>query len=195
MSLREKQKLNSYCGLFIRAKMTVPNLITGLRIILAPIFIIYLIRKDLPAALVIFVIAGLSDGADGLIARLLDQKSRLGAYLDPLADKILLVAAFVVLSVHRFVPPWLTVMAISRDVLILLGVLILFLNGGEIVIRPSLVSKITTCFQLGTIFVVLSKDYIPQFHQINTPLFWLTGLFTITSGLHYMYYWFKIMSE
>lgn len=195
MSLREKQKLNSYCGLIIRAKMTVPNLITGLRIILAPIFIIYLIRKDLPAALVIFVIAGLSDGADGLIARLLDQKSRLGAYLDPLADKILLVAAFVVLSVHRFVPPWLTVMAISRDVLILLGVLILFLNGGEIVIRPSLVSKITTCFQLGTIFVVLSKDYIPQFHQINTPLFWLTGLFTITSGLHYMYYWFKIMSE
>jgi len=175
--------------------MTVPNLITGLRIILAPIFIIYLIRKDLPAALVIFVIAGLSDGADGLIARLLDQKSRLGAYLDPLADKILLIAAFVVLSVHRFVPPWLTVMAISRDVLILLGVLILFLNGGEIVIRPSLVSKITTCFQLGTIFVVLSKDYIPQFHHINTPLFWLTGLFTITSGLHYMYYWFRIMSE
>jgi cardiolipin synthase (CMP-forming) len=175
--------------------MTLPNLITSLRIILAPIFIIYLIREDFPAALVIFIIAGLSDGADGLIARVFNQKSRLGSYLDPLADKILLIAAFVVLSVRHFIPPWLTVMAISRDILILLGVLILFLNQMDIIIRPSIVSKITTCLQLGTVFMVLSRDYLPQLYRFNTALFWLTGLFTIISGLHYMYYWFKVMGE
>jgi cardiolipin synthase len=175
--------------------MTLPNLITSLRIILAPIFIIYLIRGDFPAALVVFIIAGVSDGADGLIARLFNQKTRLGSYLDPLADKILLVAAFVVLSVRHFVPPWLTVMAISRDVLILLGVLILFLNRMNIAIRPSLLSKTTTCLQLGTIFVVLSRDYLPQIYRFNTQLFWVTGFFTVTSGLHYMYCWFKMMGE
>jgi len=175
--------------------MTLPNLITGLRIILAPIFVIYLIRDDFPTALVIFIIAGVSDGADGLIARVFNQRSKLGSYLDPLADKILLVAAFVVLTVRHFIPPWLTVMAISRDILILLGVLILFLNRMDIIIRPSILSKITTCLQLATIFMVLSRDYLPQFYRFNTPLFWLTGLFTITSGLHYMYYWFKVMGE
>jgi len=175
--------------------MTVPNLITSLRIILVPIFVIYLIREDFAAALVVFIIAGVSDGVDGLVARLFNQKSRLGSYLDPLADKILLVAAFVVLSVRHFIPPWLTVMAISRDVLILLGVLILFLNRMDIAMRPSLLSKTTTCLQLGTIFVVLSRDYLPQVHRFNAPLFWLTGFFTISSGLHYMYYWFKLMGE
>jgi cardiolipin synthase len=175
--------------------MTLPNLITCLRIILTPIFVIYLIREDFHGALVIFIIAGLSDGADGLIARLFNQKSRLGSFLDPLADKILLVAAFVVLSVRHFIPPWLTVMAISRDVLILLGVLILFLNRMDVVFRPSIISKITTCLQLGTIFMVLSRDYLPRFYHFNTPLFWLTGLFTIISGLHYMYYWFKVIGE
>ncbi len=175
--------------------MTVPNLITSLRIILAPIFIIYLIREDFTAALILFIIAGLSDGADGLIARLFNQKSKLGSYLDPLADKILLIAAFVVLAVHGFIPPWLTVLAISRDILILLGVLFFFLNGMDIVIRPSLASKITTCLQLGTIFIVLARNSLPQLTELETPLFWITGLATITSGLHYMYYWFKLMSE
>ena len=175
--------------------MTLPNLITSLRIILAPIFVIYCIREDFLAALFVFVIAGLSDGADGLIARWFNQKSTLGAYLDPLADKILLVTAFVVLSVRHFIPPWLTVMAISRDILILLGVLILFLNRMDITIRPTLLSKVTTCLQLGTVFMVLSKDYFPLFFHLKIYVFWLTGIFTITSGLHYMHYWFRVMGE
>jgi len=175
--------------------MTLPNLITSLRIILAPIFIIYLIREDFPGALIVFIIAGLSDGADGLIARVFNQKSTLGSYLDPLADKIFLVAAFIVLSVRHFIPPWLTVTVISRDVLILLGVLIIFLNRMDIGIRPSVLSKITTCLQLGTIFVVLSKNYFPLFFHFNPYIFWLTGFFTVTSGLHYMYYWFRVMGE
>ncbi|HBF42478.1 MAG TPA: CDP-diacylglycerol--glycerol-3-phosphate 3-phosphatidyltransferase [Desulfobacteraceae bacterium] len=175
--------------------MTIPNLITSIRIILAPIFIIYLINGKFLSALIVFIIAGLTDAADGLVARLFDQKSKLGSYLDPLADKILLVAAFITLSVMGLIPSWLTVVVISRDILILLGVLILFLNGTDFVIRPSIWSKVTTCLQLGTVFIVLSKDYSMLFRQINIYLYWITGLFTISSGLHYMRHWFRMIGE
>ena len=180
--------------------MTVPNLITTMRLILAPIFIIYLINDQLLSALVVFVIAGVSDGLDGLVARIFDQKSKLGAYLDPLADKLLLVAAFVVLSVRGFLPPWLTVLVISRDVMILLGVLVLFLNRLEFKIKPTIVSKITTCLQFVTVIAVLSKDYItkdyiPYSQKLYFYLFCLTALFTISSGLHYIHYWFRMTGE
>jgi len=178
-----------------KIRMTIPNLITSIRIILAPIFVIYLINDRFLSALVVFIFAGLSDGADGLLARLLHQKSKLGAYLDPLADKILLIAGFVVLSVRGFVPPWLTVTVISRDVLILLGVLILFLNGTKFKIRPSVLSKMTTCLQIGTVLLVLSKNHFQPLSQISDYLFWVTGVFTITSGLHYMSYWFRLIGD
>ncbi len=179
----------------MRRTITIPNLITALRIILAPIFIIYLINENLAAALVIFVIAGVSDGADGMVARLFNQKSRLGSYLDPLADKLLLVASFVVLGWKKFVPVWLTVLVISRDVMILLGVLIVFLTRHSFTANPSILSKLTTCLQLLTVFVVLARDLLPSVVHLLTPLFWITGLFTVVSGLHYMHYWFGIMSE
>ncbi|OQX63417.1 MAG: CDP-diacylglycerol--glycerol-3-phosphate 3-phosphatidyltransferase [Deltaproteobacteria bacterium] len=175
--------------------MTVPNLITSIRIILTPIFIIYLLNDEALSALVLFTVAGISDAADGVVARLFDQKSTLGAFLDPLADKILLNSAFVVLSVKGYVYPWVTVIVISRDVLILLGVLILYLHGQEFKLQPSVVSKTTTCLQLATVFVVLSKGYFPPFFPICDGLFWVTGGITIVSGLHYMYQWFRIMGD
>ncbi|MDY6970863.1 MAG: CDP-alcohol phosphatidyltransferase family protein [Thermodesulfobacteriota bacterium] len=175
--------------------MTIPNLITSIRIILAPIFIIYLINDEFLPALIIFVLAGLTDGADGLVAGLCDQKSKLGAYLDPLADKLLLVAGFICLSVKSIVPAWLTVVVISRDILILLGVLILFLNGTDFVVKPSILSKMTTCLQLTTVFMVLSAGYFPILFQFAEYVFWVTAVFTISSGLHYMRYWFRIMGE
>lgn len=175
--------------------MTIPNLITSIRIILVPIFIIYLINDEFLSALVIFMLAGLSDGADGLVARLFNQKSKLGTYLDPLADKLLLVGAFIFLSVKGFILPWLTVVVISRDIFILLGVLILFLNDTDFVIKPSILSKMTTCLQLATVFIVLSKNYFLFFSQFLDYVFWVTALFTISSGLHYMRYWFRIMGE
>lgn len=175
--------------------MTVPNLITTMRIILAPIFIIYLINDQSLSALVVFVIGCVTDGLDGLVARIFDQKSKLGTYLDPLADKILLVAAFVALSVRGFLPAWLTVLAISRDVLILLGVLVLSLNRLEFNIRPSILSKITTCLQFITVIAVLSRDYLLYPPDFYFYLFWLTALFTITSGLHYIHFWFRVIGE
>jgi len=175
--------------------MTIPNLITTLRIILVPIFIIYLINGKFLAALTVFILAGLSDGADGLVARLLNQKSRLGSYLDPLADKFLLIAAFVALAAKDVIPAWLTVTVITRDILILLGVLILFLNKQNFMIRPSILSKITTCLQLGTVFLVLAKNHIQLFSGMIPSVYVVTGIFTITSGLHYMRSWFRMMGE
>jgi cardiolipin synthase len=183
--------------------MTVPNFITSIRIILTPIFIIFLLNGDSLLALILFVLAGLSDAADGLIARLFDQKSKLGAFLDPLADKILLISAFIMLSVkgYAFYPSWLTVIVISRDVLILLGVLILFLNSQDFTFKPSILSKTTTCLQLATVFVVLSTDlfstHLPALtlQRFSDCLFWATGLLTIVSGLHYMRHWFRMMGE
>jgi len=175
--------------------MTIPNLITSIRIILAPIFVIYLINDRPLSALFIFILAGLSDGLDGLVARLFAQKSKLGSYLDPLADKILLVTAFVILAVKGLVPSWLTVVVISRDILILLGVLILFLNEVDFAIKPSILSKMTTCLQLVAVFVVLSKDYFQFSSQLSFYLFLITGFLTIGSGLHYMRYWFGMMNE
>jgi cardiolipin synthase (CMP-forming) len=175
--------------------MTVPNLITTIRIILTPVFIIYLLDDELDLALIVFAVCVVSDGADGFISRVFNQKSRLGTYLDPLADKILLVTAFITLAIRGFLPAWVTVLVISRDILILLGILVLFLNGLSITIRPSVLSKISTCFQFLTIIAVLSKEILTLPPELYSYLFGATVMFTVSSGLHYMYFWFKIMSE
>ena len=175
--------------------MTVPNLITAIRIVLAPIFIIYLIGEQFVSALVVFLICVFSDGLDGLLARVLNQKSRLGTYLDPLADKILLVASFITLGVKGYLPSWLTVLVIARDVLILLGIFFLFLNAKEYKIRPLIISKINTCFQFMTVLSVLAKDYLIFPSIFYVSLYYLTALFTISSGLHYMHFWFKTMGD
>ena len=175
--------------------MTVPNLITAIRIILAPIFIIYLIDDRFLSALVVFALCGVSDGVDGLVARVFNQKSKLGAFLDPVADKILLIAAFIVLSIRGFLPSWLTVLVIARDTLILLGVFIFSLNRLEFNIKPSLLSKINTCLQFITVIAVLSKSYFVFLSTVNVYLYYVTAFFTISSGLHYMHYWFKAMGE
>jgi cardiolipin synthase len=130
-----------------------------------------------------------------MVARLFNQKSRLGTYLDPIADKTLLVGAFVVLSVMGFLPPWLTVTVISRDILILLGVSVLVLNRVDLHIRPSLLSKFATCFQFFTVLAALSRDFFEVSPRHSAFFFYGTAFFTISSGLHYMHSWFKMMSE
>jgi cardiolipin synthase (CMP-forming) len=175
--------------------MTIPNLITASRIILAPVFVIYLLNDRLNSALIVFLICMISDGVDGMVARLFNQKSRLGAYLDPLADKILLVTAFVLLGVRGYLPSWLTVTAIARDVMILLGVLVFHLNRLELRVRPSAVSKINTCFQFITLSVVLLKGYVLLPFAIYEALYYATAALTITSGLHYMQYGLRTMGE
>jgi cardiolipin synthase (CMP-forming) len=170
-----------------QANLTIPNLITLFRIILTPLFIIFLIQGNYRKALLVFVLAGVSDLADGLIARTWQQKSRLGSYLDPLADKLLMAASFVTLSIYHQIPSWLTVVVLSRDVILALGVLIFRLADIPLAIRPTLWGKWTTTFQLVTIgFVLLSKIVtFPRLFLLG--LFWVTGALTIISGLQYFY--------
>lgn len=175
--------------------MTVPNLITTLRIILTPIFIIYLLNEQLLSALVVFIVCGVSDGLDGFLARVLKQKSMLGAYLDPIADKLILASTFIVLAVMEFIPSWLAVIVITRDVLISLGVIVLLIYRMEIRIRPSILSKITTCCQFITIIGILASGYLEMSSHVYSGLFVVTGIFTISSGLHYIHTWFKLIGQ
>ncbi|MGD9158924.1 MAG: CDP-alcohol phosphatidyltransferase family protein [Desulfobacteraceae bacterium] len=175
--------------------MTIPNIITMIRILLTPIFVIYLINDQLLTGLVILVICGVSDGLDGFIARVFKQKSKLGSYLDPLADKIILMSAFIALSIRGFLPSWLSVTVISRDVLILIGVIILYLTGVDLNIKPVISSKITTCFQFTTVIAVLAREYLIPYQDYYIYLYYVTALFTIISFLQYLYQWQKMMAD
>jgi cardiolipin synthase len=167
--------------------ITIPNLLTIIRILLTPLFVIFLIREHFDLALLVFVAAGVSDGLDGFIARYFDQRSTLGAILDPIADKMLLIAAFVSLGVLSIIPYWLTVVVITRDVVILLGVAIFSLLNIDFEINPSIVSKMTTVLQVITVCLALLRFDRSGLAELQMIFFWLTALFTTLSGLHYIY--------
>jgi cardiolipin synthase len=169
------------------ANLTIPNIITLARILLTPLFIILLIQGSYRKALAIFILAGVSDLADGLIARTLKQRSRLGAYLDPMADKILMSASFVTLSIYRQIPSWLTVIVLSRDVALALGVLIFKLADYQLAIKPSLAGKLTTTLQVATVLLVLVGKIWGVPPLLLPVCFWLTGGLTAISGIQYVY--------
>jgi len=175
--------------------MTIPNLISIFRILLVPIFLVLIINDRFLAGLVVFVLAGLSDAADGMVARLFNQKSRLGSYLDPLADKCLLVAAFICLTTMHIIPLWLTVLVITRDTLILLGSLMLFLKNGVYTVKPSIWGKATTFLQLTTVFLVLVEKHFHIFSQYVFVVYGATGTLTVTSGVFYIRSWFLTMKD
>lgn len=166
--------------------MNLPNFVTLFRIILTPLMVIFLINGRLLEAFLAFAAAGVSDGLDGLLARWLNQKTRLGAILDPIADKLLLTSAYVTLAVMGFMPSWLAVVVISRDIIIVFGVLILFLTVGGVEIRPTAFGKVTTVSQLGTAFWVLMNCVLGGMENLLPMQFALVAATTVFSGLHYM---------
>ena len=176
-----------------------PNILTIFRILLIPLFVILLLKNLFSYALLVFTIAAISDGLDGLLARYFNQYSVLGAYLDPIADKLLLGSAFVCLAVLKIIPPWLTVIVLSRDILIVIGIALFTIAGINIKVKPTLVSKCTTFVQVLTIFLSLLNPQIPDAHTIiwslRWSLFWLTAGFTIASGLHYIYLGLNIFQD
>ncbi len=167
--------------------INIPNGLTLIRILLTPLFVIFLLKHLYSSALIVFTIAGISDGLDGFIARYFNQRTTLGAYLDPIADKLLLTAAYVSLAVLNMIPPWLTVIVISRDVLIAIGMFIFAMTNIRVEIKPSIVSKCTTSAQLLTVFLTLLQTEIQGVSVITYSLYWLTAVLTIMSGLHYVY--------
>ena len=175
--------------------MNLPNILTLIRVLLIPLFVIFIINKLFGWALVTFAVAGITDGIDGMIARVTHKRTELGAYLDPIADKLLLIAAFVTLAIIEILPSWLAVIVITRDVIILVGFLVLLLTNYRPKIQPSLVSKVNTFFQISTILLALMANYAPVFKPLSTIAIYGTGFFTIVSGSHYIYVGTRILNE
>lgn len=166
--------------------INIPNILTVARIVMAPLFVILVMRSLFGHALVLFTLAAVTDGLDGFIARYFNQRTVMGAYLDPIADKFLLSAAFISLAILNIIPAWLTVIVISRDILILAGIAIFTINNIKVNIKPSIVSKCTTAVQLGTVFIMLLGFYFPVVSVAKKTALWVTAGLTILSGLHYM---------
>jgi cardiolipin synthase len=169
--------------------LNLPNLLTLLRIGAIPLFLILLTDERYTEALLVFVVAGVTDSLDGAIARLTNSHTALGAYIDPLADKLLLLSSFLILAFLGFVPRWLAILVISRDIIILLGFAVLyFITGHSITVRPTLVGKASTFFQLFTVTLTLIALHNPAW---RFPLLWhasliLAGGTVILSGFQYL---------
>ena len=166
--------------------MNLANRITILRIILIPFFIAAIVYSRMDIALICFTLAVISDGIDGFIARAMDQKTQLGTILDPMADKLLLMSAFISLAVAKNIPdqlrlpPYVPIIIISRDAFIVLGTIIIFFIKGDVEIRPSIAGKITTFFQMMTIVSVLVR------FKYSYIVWNLAVLLTVVSSIGYL---------
>ena len=179
--------------------MTSANQLTILRMTSAPIFILFVVYGYLAGAVVTFFLAAGTDVLDGLIARQFSQKTALGTFLDPIADKLLLVSAFVVLSLSGLeltstIPLWLTITVISRDILLVVAVLVINLTLGRRAFPPSLFGKATTLAQLLTVLFVLLGSYLQRPMPFLDPLIYLTLVLTVGSGIHYLARGMRILS-
>jgi cardiolipin synthase len=168
--------------------MTVPNLLTIARILLTPLLAWLLLEAKMGYALLVFLAAAATDGLDGFIARLWHQKSKLGACLDPVADKLLLVSSFILLSQIDLIPVWLVVITVVRDLVIVTGCLILVLRQVPIQFKPVLSGKLSTLFQLLTILEALSSPFVPTALFVKLVLFTATALLAVVSGAQYVRY-------
>lgn len=170
--------------------LTIPNLFTFLRIGLIPLFLYYMIQHDPRKALVIFFIAASTDFIDGITARVLKQKSKIGALLDPAADKLLMMAAMIALSIPSIsspnvVPLWLTFFVIGRDLYIVTGSWVVYKRRKHTTFTPTFVGKMSTVCQMSILILVL---FFNATHSPQPNLLWLyifTLLLTILSGIQY----------
>jgi cardiolipin synthase len=178
-----------------RALMNLPNYITLLRIILIPFFINLMIYGYYRSAFLVFVVACVTDALDGLIARLTNTKTELGAFLDPVADKLLIISAFVTLVLLKMLPVWLVIIVVSRDVILVLGSIVIFFSGSKFTARPSIIGKATTLMQLIVVTLSLvQKNYGTELGML-VPLQWLTAGLTLASGGQYVARGIKIVGN
>jgi len=185
--------------------ITLPNLLTIIRMALIPVFVSLLFYQKFLLALAVFVVAGITDGLDGLLARRFHQQSPLGRILDPIADKMMLVTSFVVLSMrsvyptplpkHLPIPFWVTITVISRDVFILVGAAAINMVSGFRAFRPSFLGKLSTVVQIVAVAVVILAAEIRVGTGYYLPTVYTT-VFTLTllSGIHYVFFVSGLMS-
>jgi cardiolipin synthase len=167
--------------------LTVPNQLTFLRLGFLPFFIISIHYRRYEVALGILIVAGLTDGLDGLLARSLNQKTALGAYLDPIADKLLLSSSFLALALDGKIRWWLATLVLSRDILLLTSAAVILVVVGYRPFPPSIFGKLTTALQILLVFavVLLAVKEWPWLEFVRTVLAYLVAGFTVFSGFHY----------
>ncbi|MFO0752636.1 MAG: CDP-alcohol phosphatidyltransferase family protein [Thermodesulfovibrionales bacterium] len=167
--------------------LTAPNIITFIRIVLIPVFVTALVYRRYEYALLLFIAAAVTDALDGLLARVTNQKTELGAFLDPLADKFLLVTSFILFSVYGWIPTWLSITVISRDLIVTLGWVILYLLSHLTRVEPSVVGKAAIASQLVLIAYTLLAVNYPRIPLPGSGAAWIVALLTIFSGVQYVY--------
>jgi cardiolipin synthase (CMP-forming) len=177
------------------ATVSIPNLLTILRILLVPVVVWAISQGQMGIAFGAFVIAGVTDGIDGYIAKRFNQQTELGAYLDPLADKTLLVSIYVSLAIFGFIPPWLAILVVSRDFMIVGGVLLSTLVEKPLTIQPLFVSKANTAAQIIFAALVLASRGLGLDLGGTIPLvMWAVAALTLASAAAYLVAWVRHMS-
>jgi cardiolipin synthase len=175
---------------------SLPNLITLARLLLTPLVVLMIESQRFAEAFLIFVVAGISDAIDGFIARRFNLRTELGAYLDPLADKALLVSIYVMLAIDGALPAGLAILVVSRDLMILAAVVISWLLANPVAIRPVLVSKINTTAQIALAALVLgAKAYGLAPLPGQAIAVWLVAASTLASGGLYISQWLAHMTR
>ena len=180
--------------------LTLANQLTILRIVLTPAFVLFVVYEYLGAALATFLVAGVTDALDGLIARWTDQRTSLGAWLDPMADKFLLVTTFIILTLPwipltNHLPLWLTVLVISRDVVIVGVVAIVNLAVGPRTFRPSIWGKMTTATFIVTSVVVMFYNWRREMSLVIAAFVWASLVLTVVSSADYFLKLRRLINE
>ena len=166
----------------------IPNLITMVRLLLVPPVVWLIVERVFGPALLLFVIAGASDGLDGYLAKRFGWTSELGGVLDPIADKFLMVSCFIALTALGLVPLWLTLIVVARDLIIVAGATAYHYLAGGFIAAPTLLSKINTGVQILVVLAVLGDAWL-QLHLSPAPLLWLAAAMALASGAHYVSSW------
>jgi cardiolipin synthase (CMP-forming) len=176
--------------------MNIPNTLTLLRILLVPIVIWAIASHDYTLAFTLFVVAGVTDALDGAIARHFDMRTELGAYLDPLADKLLIMSIYTSLALTGALPVWLALLVFSRDVLIMGGVQLASLMENPVTIKPNFLSKVNTTAQISFAALILGALAM-KFHlgHIYTVMTWVVVILTLTSAGVYLSRFMRHMSD
>jgi len=175
--------------------LTLANRLTILRILMTPVIVVLLLYRHMGAALALFLLAGVTDGLDGLIARSWKQKTTLGMVLDPLADKLLLTSTVITLTILKELPRWFTIIVVSRDVFLIGGSMILYMFLGKLGTPPSRLGKFTTGFQLATVLLAMVDNFLPVVKPAILPLVVVTLGVTVASGLDYVYRGARLLSD
>ncbi len=175
---------------------TTANLLTLARILLIPFIVFWMVQERYTLTLFLFLVMALTDILDGYIARRWQQRTVLGSYLDPIADKLLLVTSFICLAWMGQIPVWLVIWTVLRDVLISVSAIFVRVTVGAISFPPTIWGKLTTFFQLALVLAVLLVNAVPLAAPwLVSGLVWLTLFFTLFSGFHYIYHLSRIISR